>query len=415
MLNTESITRIQSEEPSKRSYSNPTRRKSDSRINKPIERVIKVISVCILVGSLSSAFYASQAKSPTDFLSVTAVALAVSGAALLAGSLLGFLFGIPKRLQHNSVNPSNQQSDSADQDISENISYQQNTNLEEISDWLTKILVGVGLTELSRLPEFLRTYANFTATGLGDSPTSRVFAVALLIYFMICGFLLTYLWTRRYLARAFQEGDLDSRFSQIEDKVAKNKSDVDGLSIALLQLNLQPGKLPVQQDHLNTVIKSVSPMMREQIYNQAYSILDADLTDPSIVIKFENTIPIFKALIASDPRNYVYHRELGYALLTQRQPNLAEAEAELTTAIQQRGDWKFLSSEHPDVYAEFYRARCRIMQDENFKEKKESTLELKEKILADLEVARNNPEVKRLMAEKGLISEWLKQNPSKPT
>jgi hypothetical protein len=77
-----------------------------------------------------------------------AAGLAVASAAEVSGALLGFLFGIPRVLAADqSRNHDSRRNQMSDAIIA-------NTNLEQISDWLTKILVGVGLTqfgELSRL------------------------------------------------------------------------------------------------------------------------------------------------------------------------------------------------------------------------------------------------------------------------
>jgi len=75
--------------------------------------------------------------------------LLIAITALLAGGLLGFLFGIPK------VNRQYAPGD----DYAKSRKYFPNTNLEEVSDWLTKIIIGVGLTQLIRIPEYLRNLA----------------------------------------------------------------------------------------------------------------------------------------------------------------------------------------------------------------------------------------------------------------
>jgi hypothetical protein len=71
------------------------------------------------------------------------------------GSLIGFLFGIPRTLQLEvPITPKTQdagKSDGKDDSFRQNV----NTNLEQISDWLTKILVGVGLTQLDQAPQRL--------------------------------------------------------------------------------------------------------------------------------------------------------------------------------------------------------------------------------------------------------------------
>src|SRR5579859_2701369 len=76
--------------------------------------------------SLASAFiyiYAHQVPLPWD---VVGSALAFSAAAFLSGGLLGFLFGIPKAA--TSAAPADSE-------------YMANTNLEQISNWLTTIVV----------------------------------------------------------------------------------------------------------------------------------------------------------------------------------------------------------------------------------------------------------------------------------
>ena len=79
-----------------------------------------------------------------------------------------------------------------------------NTNLEEISDWLTKIIVGVTLVEVKPLIGRLGQAAILIAGSLGGN--SRIsFAYAVMMYFTVTGFLGGYLLTRLYLQKAFQK------------------------------------------------------------------------------------------------------------------------------------------------------------------------------------------------------------------
>ena len=81
-----------------------------------------------------------------------------------------------------------------------------NTNLEEISDWLTKIIVGVTLVELPALLARLGQAAKLIAGSLGGD--SRIsFAYAVMMYFSVTGFLGGYLLTRLYLQTAFRDTD----------------------------------------------------------------------------------------------------------------------------------------------------------------------------------------------------------------
>jgi hypothetical protein len=42
-----------------------------------------------------------------------------------------------------------------------------NTNLEQVSDWLTKILIGAGLAELTSIPGGLDQCGGYVAPALG--------------------------------------------------------------------------------------------------------------------------------------------------------------------------------------------------------------------------------------------------------
>jgi hypothetical protein len=149
----------------------------------------------ILIGLVPIGLY-SSATTGSSGVSVFSLALLLGLAALTGGGLVGFLFGVPRRLQETGAgnDPANQR-------------YVGNTNLEQISDWLTKILVGVGLTQILQIPAQLQRLTAFLAPALGNQPSSQVFALGLLGYFSIAGFLIGYLATRLLLGRAFVMAD----------------------------------------------------------------------------------------------------------------------------------------------------------------------------------------------------------------
>ena len=101
---------------------------------------------------------------------------------LLSGVFLGFLFGIPKILQDDKFA-------NIETAIGGNYRQQVNTNLEQISDWLTKIIVGLGLIQLGNIPTYLNTLSGFVALGMGREENYKPFALALVIYFSVLGFL----------------------------------------------------------------------------------------------------------------------------------------------------------------------------------------------------------------------------------
>lgn len=388
----------------------PSRDEGDALFRIQAERAIRVIAWCIIAGCLSATFYSLQAASPAQFFSAIGTALAVAGASLLAGGLLGFLFGIPKRLQQDVVNVASQPADSAPQDQGKNIAYQENTNLEQISDWLTKILVGVGLTQLTSIPGALQNYANFTAPGLGNFASSGVFAIALLLYFLICGFLMTYLWTRLYLAGAFRQAEL-AAIGGIARKVSalEEQIDNDAKALNIVQRQLKPARdsQAVTQADLDNALKLASDAVRDQIFQQAYSAVEENWADTTTKPAMERAIPVLRALIASDidQVNYLYHGWLGFALKQQRQDNWEEAEAEFKTAIQIRG-----ASKDNDVWLELQRAEGRISHDQAFLQGKPSDDLFKSEILADLKKVAASPFDKDDITNFDSIKSWLNLN-----
>lgn len=85
------------------------------------------------------------------------------------------------------------------------------SNLAEISDWLTKLLLGAGLVSLTRLGEPLKELIDNVARGLGGTTASGgvtesavVIAGAILITYVVLGFLGGYLTTSFWYAIALE-------------------------------------------------------------------------------------------------------------------------------------------------------------------------------------------------------------------
>jgi hypothetical protein len=131
----------------------------------------------------------------STFWSVVAVGLATAGAAMLSGVLLGFLFGLPRV----AVAARGSKADAED-----GSGLETNSNLDEVSDWLTKILVGLGLVQLGRISHAVSGIGNELAPGFGALPGAKGFAVGLLLYSVIDGFLIGYIWTRVELSGLFR-------------------------------------------------------------------------------------------------------------------------------------------------------------------------------------------------------------------
>lgn len=140
--------------------------------------------------------------------------LTVAGAALLAGGLLGFVFGIPRALQGHS------------EGSIQGVVYLPNTNLEQISDWLTKILVGIGLIQLKSLPEWFVRVNKYLAGAFLDGPRSESFVAALLVYWAAFGFLLGYLFTRVLLPGVLRRADAEALEKSVRRVAAEAEKSV---------------------------------------------------------------------------------------------------------------------------------------------------------------------------------------------
>lgn len=129
-----------------------------------------------------------------------------SGAAFFIGTIGGFLFGIPKaRPQWQS--PDGNIAPASGATGEELSTYRDNTNLEEVSDWLTKIIIGLGLVEFQNIVSAVVT----AGATVGDSidPVHQFGGAAIatgsLIVGFATGFIYYYIWTRVYLMKRFSE------------------------------------------------------------------------------------------------------------------------------------------------------------------------------------------------------------------
>lgn len=174
----------------------------------PVERndSLWLLGKLIQAGVAVLLFHAASYGQARLFFSIAGVSLLLAGAAVTFGGLVGFVFGIPRSANADSG------TGKGDRDKErEGSGYRPNTNLEQISDWLTKILVGAGLTQLTVFPEKLQTLFEYAAGQMGDCGgcSSSIYAGSVIIFFFVSGFMYAFLWTRLNLAREMKRADDD--------------------------------------------------------------------------------------------------------------------------------------------------------------------------------------------------------------
>jgi len=208
------------ETPNEGSPTQPLKEKSasDADGQRRLSSLVLVLLAALAVGVLAMGVYAIQVS--TGEWSVFASALMIAGASAAAGGLIGLLFGVPRTVARDTPPPP-----ALGQTVSTPTPLAgigANTNLEQISDWLTKIIVGVGLVQLGTIKSGAAKLFGNLAPALGGGDAGAAFAGAIVIYFSVFGFFSGWLFARLRLGVAMSNADalisLAKRAEQAGDK-----------------------------------------------------------------------------------------------------------------------------------------------------------------------------------------------------
>ncbi|AOW08075.1 pYEATS domain-containing protein [Flavobacterium gilvum] len=117
---------------------------------------------------------------------------------------VGLLFGMPKRNNKKENN------------------YSLNNGLAEISDWLTKIIVGVGLINLKEIPEYFVSLGEYVRIASKyDGQLLNIYTIGVVIYFGFLGLFVGYNYMR--LVRANKYKYADENLIRKELEISKEK------------------------------------------------------------------------------------------------------------------------------------------------------------------------------------------------
>ena len=155
-----------------------------------------------------------------------------AAACLCAGGIVGFLFGIPKsggaaRPKPRGAMATSAAPDAATAEQEPGSGTKPNTNLEEISDWLTKIIVGLTLVHLQDIEKRVQNISANAAASFAAAPSNSdvSFATALIATFSALGFLAGYLYTRLFIQGAFARSDNElRRYSNVVEQEARKRA-----------------------------------------------------------------------------------------------------------------------------------------------------------------------------------------------
>jgi hypothetical protein len=169
--------------------------------------VVVVMALIVLFALACTGLGWAQSCNWSQFLKITIAAGSISLACGGLGALLGFLFGLPRSLPETSDQHPGLRG------------YLDNTNLLDVSDWLTKIIVGLSLVQIGKLPWAFRQLGRTLAPALGYSPDGKYacttavtgegaigcIGVAMCLTALVFAFMIGYLWARVTFTRLLRD------------------------------------------------------------------------------------------------------------------------------------------------------------------------------------------------------------------
>jgi hypothetical protein len=182
-------------------------------------------------------------------------------ATFISSFFTGTLFGMPKRNNKKEYN------------------YALNNSLVEISDWLTKIIVGLGLVNLKEIPGYLISLGEYVrASSKYEGQLLNVYTIGIVVYFGFLGLYIGYNYMRLVLSNKYKYAD--DNLIRRELEIAKEKV------IEIKEENQQKDKKIIQIQSLvqekeqltKTLIDKVNEpaMSNTNIHTVVKKIIDSD-------------------------------------------------------------------------------------------------------------------------------------------
>lgn len=185
--------------------------------NSQVALAIGTIVVTALIGALASFLYGVTARGDgwANRIAGGFVAVLACVGAFSAGGMLGLLFGSPTFGNQTAAavvaSASTGSTGATQNGKSAQMGVRPNTSLERVADWLTTMIVGLGLVNLGSIKSeatSLSVWLTQAITGANSANGTPGASIAL--GFSFAGFLLVYLWSLRFLPSELRDsyGDL---------------------------------------------------------------------------------------------------------------------------------------------------------------------------------------------------------------
>ena len=181
-----------------------------------------------------------------------ATLISISSGALALCGMIGFLFGITRTHTIERIK-------SDDGEGQNYYRYIPNTNLEEISDWLTKIIIGVGLIELKSLGEWLWWFSKEVSNDLTGKEDIATYVVGIILFNSAAGFVLGYLWTRLKYGAAIKSADeklIEKRLKGVESGLQTLLDNQEADRLVEAAMNFTGSELPGESEITDAIAKA---------------------------------------------------------------------------------------------------------------------------------------------------------------
>ena len=176
-----------------------------------MQNAARIVTLSLLgaAAAVSSLLAISTRKDGDADIGVGITLFALFAAAFAVGGILGFLFGLPRgRFSDDLATPTD--GVGSGKATLASAHYLASSNLNKVSDWLTTIVIGLGLVNLGNALPALRSLAAALQAPLGGAPYAGALGIASMITGLVGGFLVVYLYTTIRVRQLLEESERQS-------------------------------------------------------------------------------------------------------------------------------------------------------------------------------------------------------------
>ncbi len=208
--------------------------------------IVAVFILCVCV------FFVALSNPGSSWIPALGLMLLASLGCTITGGFFGFLFGMPRAF---AAPNSQAKLDGEDAETSgasaNNVGQWANNNLLEVSDWLTKIVVGLTLVNLAKLLDKIGKWGETLGLAAGlEIKAAAVVGISIILSAFGYGFIGTYILTRtrlsKLLAKNFLQinASLHQELSDLRDKQEELRAETNRSNDALLEIAQSTGGVP---------------------------------------------------------------------------------------------------------------------------------------------------------------------------